>query len=607
MTQYLKPEDEKQNITFNPSKKYIDTVNRVYQRFTDMKTERDKVRREFDYRTLKEYVQDGMDAYNGIVSDEVRASKEDWQSMMWDHETRGKVKTLLSMIVSSRPFISLIGENDSDNDYANDLFDVYEDTHRKENGQYKLYLQALSAACKGTVIVEEIYQEEKRTIKEINKIDHETGQISFIEKDIIVGGYGHVKANIVNLLDFYPNENSPDIKHDCCVLKLYTRKAFLNKYGKYPHANLVSEGIWGGDFDDIEYRSVSSNKDELIEVIRYYNEDYDEFVILANGVWLNPQIADAIAPIPFDHHRLPFAKTVCELADENCFYGKHFPDLLSGEQETRNALLRVMIDQEILAINKPILAGAGFEIDSTELYPGKIVKATGPLADIREMQMSGSTQSSFQLLQLLKRNSNENSSIDTVSQGVSSGGRKTAREAVILDENAKRISGTFQLFMYKLLWDRAELRIANIQQFYTQPVQYNVLKDKYGKPQIGLNGQPQVEPVMRKVPVLKPGKKPKWIEMKPEMRYAKLNVWLVEDYETALNKSARVEFASALLAEAKQNPLLSADEATLDYLQALGKNPERFYIKPKPQEMQMAAEGAIPQHNPAPPVNTNIQ
>ena len=82
---------------------------------------------------------------------------------------------------------------------------------------------------------------------------------------------------------------------------------------------------------------------ELIEVLKYYNEMYDEFVIVANGIWLNSQTKEKISPIPFDHHRLPFAKIVFELADEECFYGKSFPDILSGEQETRNALLRLMI------------------------------------------------------------------------------------------------------------------------------------------------------------------------------------------------------------------------------------------------------------------------
>lgn len=577
--QYLKEEDQPKVQDFNPSEKYIETVNRVYERFTAMRDDRNKRRREFDYRTLDEYVKDSMDAYNGIVSDEVRNSKEDWQSLMWDHETRGKVKAIISMVIAARPFVTLLGETDEDHKFSHDLFRVYEDTWRKENGSYQLYLQALSATNKGTVIVEETYREEKRKIKEISNIDHETGQITSEEKDIIVGGYGHVKSNIVPILDFYPNENSPEIEHDCCVVKLFSRKAFLNKYGKYPHAQMVTAGRYASENDDIEYEAVTQNKDELIEVIRYYNEDYDEFIILANGFWINPQKGDSIAPIPFDHHRLPFRKTVFELADENLFYGKSFPDILGGEQETRNALQRLMIDQEILAANKPIMIGEGFEIDSHELYPGKQMRIGGDIRQIREMPFTGASQSAMLLLRTLKTNANENSAIDSISQGVAGGGRKTAREAVILDENAKRISGTFQLFIYKLIKERAELRIQNIQQFYTQPIQYNVLKDKYGNVK-------KKTPVMRTVPIAQQGQEPRWITMTPEMRRANLSVWLIEDYELPMNKSTRIELSRALLDEAKGNPLISADEATIEYLTNIGKDPNKFYIKPQPQAQQ---------------------
>ena len=587
---------------YEPSEKVISVINRVFERFTSMKQERNKIRREFNNKTIIEYVNDSMDAYNGIVSDAIKNSKEDWQSLIWDHETRGKVKTIVAMITGARPFITLIGETEKDHDYAMDMFRVYEDTWKRENGAYKLYLQALSCACKGTVVVEEVYEEKKKKIKNITSVNQQTGKVKFSEKEIIVGGAGQVVSNIVPLLDFYPNENSTEIEHDCAVVKLYTKKSFMNNYGKFPGAEYVNNGIWGSDFDGILYKSLTNNKNEMVEVIKYYNEDFDEFVILANGVWLNPQDGDEIGPIPFDHHKLPFAKTVFEIADEECFYGKSFPDLLSGEQDTRNALLRLMIDQEVLAINKPILLGMGIEIDSYQLYPGKTIKMTGDIAQMKEMDMSGSTQSAFQLLQLFKTNSNENSSIDATAQGVHSG-RKTARETVILDENSKRISGTFMVMIYKLLFDRANLRIENIKQFYTKPIQYSVLKDKYGRDVEDSSGKKVKKPVYREIPVVQPGKVPLWINVTPEMKGCNWQIRLVEDFEVAMNRSTRVELAKALLDEAKANPLINADNSTIDYLEALGKNPDKYYLKPQPQAQQFQEGQEIPPMNPgmAPP------
>lgn len=595
--------EEQKLLDYLPTDKEVKVVNRVFERFIRMKDERDKIRREFDNRTLTEYVNDSMDAYNGIVSDELKATKEDWQSLIWDHETRGKVKTIVAMITGTRPFISLIGVSESDHEYASDMLEVYDDSWKKENGAYKLYKQALSAACKGTVIVEEMYVEDKVKRKKIISVNQQTGQIKFKEKEVIKDGYGCVRSEIVPLLQFYPNENSAEIEHDCAILKLYTEKAFQNKFGKYTNAQYVKPGIFisGISQDEILYKSVAQNKKDLIEVIRYYNEDLDEFVILANGFWINPQDGDEVAPIPFDHKKLPFAKTVFELADEECFYGKSFPDLLGGEQETRNALLRLMIDQEVLSINKPVMLGMGIEIESYELYPGKVIKMTGDLSQARELDLSGSNQSAFQLLSLLKGNSNENSSIDPTAQGVHSG-RKTAREAVILDENSKRISGTFQVFIYKLLFDRASLRIPNIQQFYTKPLQYSVLKDKYGNNVLNSDGKTsKTGPVYRKIPVVKPGKQPLWINMDPAMKGANFQIRLVEDFEVSQNRSYRIEIAKSLLDESKLNSLISADNATIDYLESLGKNPDKYYLKPTKQAIKFQNEQGIPPKNPMPP------
>lgn len=588
------------DTSYIPSKKETEVINRVFTRYQRMQSERDNTRREFDGMTLTQYVNNSMDAYNGIVSNELKAAKEDWQSIIWDHKTRGKVKTVIAMIIGTRPFMSIFGKNEKSNEYASDVFEVYEDSWKNENGSYKLYLQALSACCKGTVIVEEIYDETKIKQKEIVSVDQQTGQIKFKEKEVIKDGVGHVKVNIVNLLNFYPNENSAEIEHDCCVVNIYSEKAFENKFGKYPNAQYVKPGVFisGNDQDKILYTSIAQNKSNLIEVIRYYNEDLDEFVILANGFWINPQ-GEEVSPIPFDHKKLPFAKTVFELADEECFFGKSLPDLMRGEQDADNALLRLMIDQEILNVNKPILLGMGIEIESYQLYPGKTIKMTGPIEQMKEMDMTGASQSGFQLLQLLKGNSDINTSIDPTAQGVHSG-RKTARETVILDENSKRNSGPFQLHIYKLLLDRAVLRVENIKQFYTQPLQYSVLSGKYG---VTLNskGKTKTKPKYREITVTKSGKVPQWIKVKPEIKGCDFEIRFVEDFEVTDNRSYRIEMSKALLDEAKANPLINADEATIEYLESIRKNPDRFYIKPKPQDMQFQNQQGLPPKNPMPP------
>jgi len=596
--------DQKGDAIFNPSSKEVETVQRVKTRFFAMKQERDKVRHEFDGRTLKQYVEDSSDAYNGIVSEEVKATKDDWQSLIWDHKTRGKVKTIVSMIIGSRPFISLVGTNREHDAFAREMLDTYEDSLKKEQGSYKLFLQALSATIKGTVIVEEMYVEEKVKRKEIISVDHETGQVKYREVDAIKGGVGRVECDIVPILDFYPNETSAEIEHDCIVVKSYSKKAFMNKYGKYPNAEFVNRGNVYFDFNDEKYKEQPISKSDLVEVLSYYNEDWDEHIIIANNIWLNKQDADGTSPLPFDHKRLPFTKTVFELADEKAFYGKSLPDLMRGEQDPTNALERLQVDREILSLNRGFILGAGVEIDSYELYPGVVRKLTGgnpniPInQQVLEQEIGGANQSGFQLLQLLRNNSDTNTSIDATAQGVHSG-RKTARETVILDENSKRNSGPFQIHVYKLLFDRATLRISNIKQFYTAPLQQRFLKDKQGTDTLDAEGKKiPTGKQYREITVERPGKNTKWFTIRPGMKDANFELRFVEDYEMPQSQSARMELAKARLDESKTNPLLNADECTIDYLEAMRSDPGRFYLKPTPQAMNFQAGQGLPPENP---------
>lgn len=582
---------------YNPSEKVRETAQRVYQRFLDMQTERDKARREFGGRTLRQYVQDSLDLYNGVISDEVRASKEEWQSLTWDHVTRGKVKILIAMIIGMQPALSIIGKTKKANKYAKDLYDIYEDSLYQENAKYKLYLEALSAAIKGTVIVEEQYNEQKVTRKEIVKQDQETGEIEYRETAAIKTGVGRCESKIVPLLNFYPNENSAEIKHDCIVLDKLTKKQFLDKYGKYKDADKVHSGVYYNGVKT-EYQTKTILDVDLIDVIRYYNEDFDEYIILANGVWINYQKGEKPACIPFNHKSLPFRKTVFELADEECFYGKSLPDIIQGEQDARNALERLMIDREILSLSRGFILGTGVELSSTALYPGVHINMTGgqpgvPIdQQVKEMSFSGANQSAFQMLQMLRSNADVNTSVDTIAHGVSGGGRKTARESVILDENSRRSSGPFLVHIYKLIRDLAELRIENIKQFYTQPLHYKPILDVKGNEIEGYE-----KPVYREIAIKEPGQDPRWLTIKPEIKGFDFHIRFVEDVEPSKSRSTRIEMARVVLDESKTNPLISADEATINWLLETGQDPEKFYLKPTQEAIDFQNQQSVPLPN----------
>ena len=569
---------------YEPSKKATEVVSRVIKRYDDMRTWRNDPRRCFDGRTLESYVNDNVDAWNGIVPDDIRSTKDEWQSLIVDNKTRGKIKAVVALVVASRPYLGIIGEEQKWNKDAPMIKRIYDDTYKAEYGSYKLYLQALSALIKGTVIVEELFEKQSKKVKEITGVNLDTGKVSFSEKKVTDKGF--CRSKIVPILNFYPNENYAEIKEDCIVVENLSMDRFANKYGSYENAEYVKAGVSLHDVERMVYKTIEPDPTKLVQTIKYYNEILDEFIILANGIWINAQDGESICPIPYNHKRLPFTKMVHELADEEEFYGKAFPDLMAGEQETINAILRMMIDQEVLSIHKPIVLGEGTEMESYQLYPGKTYKTTGDVTQIKELGLTGASQSSFSLINFLEQRADVNTSVDTAAQGVGGTTRRTAREVIVLDENAKRMSGTFQKHLYKLLFDRAELRVPNIQQFYIMPIGKTELKDRDDQVVTTGSGDPIMRDKYREIATSIPGKGVKYFEIDPKALEGKFMIRYEEDFETPMTRSQRMQIAQAVLDESKQNPLLDADKATIEWLVGMGKDPEDLYIKPQPQQAQ---------------------
>jgi len=189
-----------------------------------------------------------------------------------------------------------------------------------------------------------------------------------------------------------------------------------------------------------------------VEILRYYNQDTDEFIIIVNGVWLNrirlPQEIDneIIMPIPFVHKRLPFWKSIYEPFGSDFFYGKSLPSKLSSMQDVLNILGNMLLDQGFLTIFAPILVGGTDTIDDEFLVPGRRI----PVDDVNNYKtLDMKTPNSFhQYILEYTKQVLEESSVDQVQQGVAGGGdRVTATEI----NEAAQGSGGKSLDYYKHL------------------------------------------------------------------------------------------------------------------------------------------------------------
>ena len=104
-----------------------------------------------------------------------------------------------------------------------------------------------------------------------------------------------------------------------------TESQFKMKFSNYKNALNVKPFVALGANEQRPYYYDYISRDitaQAVELIRYYNQDTDEFVLIANGVWLNPLPTDKIMPLPFKHKQLPFWKAIYEPFGSDFFYGK---------------------------------------------------------------------------------------------------------------------------------------------------------------------------------------------------------------------------------------------------------------------------------------------
>ena len=249
-------------------------------------------------------------------------------------------------------------------------------------------------------------------------------------------------------------------------------KDFKAEFASWKNTKYV---LPGGDLTDETFFSsfvseeIREQGSELVEVLRYYSREADEFVILANGVWVNPLNGEKVCPLPFTHKELPFFTIVFEPMASDFPYGKSLPDKMLHEQDAINALYNMMIDQAYVSIHRPLVTGDEDALDDVELVPGKVNYVGADTKNIMELDISGPGAAHFNMLQLL-HNSLEQTSVDSVQSG-QTGEAGTATEVRQASAAASRQFLLFLQFVFHGYKRQAKLRVSNILQFCTSPDQ----------------------------------------------------------------------------------------------------------------------------------------
>lgn len=460
---------------YKPSQAAQQVIQNTWQRYSEMRTNRDLSyrwfgkKRDSTYRTLIEYINVCEKRWN---SDGIpRTNLEEWQASVFKPETRNKIIAIISAVAQQRPKANFRGREKSDYLREQILRDLYDWSEDKDNGDEMSLYTMLDAIIHGTAVRYEGYEDCRKVIKELEPGEdgYDLYNIKFKEKVILEK---KLFTREVRLQDFYFGTLSTrrmKDQPDCVWRKVMRLNDFKREFNGWDESKYV---LPGGDLTDETFFSnftsdeVRERESELVEVLRYFSKEADEFVILANGVWINP-IGKKVSPIPFAHKKLPFFTVLFEPFASDFPYGKAAPDKYLGEQDAINALYNMLLDQTYVSVHKPLITGDEDFIDDVDLLPGKVNYIGADVANVQELQISPPSPTHFSMLQLL-HNSLQESSVDAAQQGISS----EAKTATAVRQAASAAARTFLLFLkfvYHGYKRKAELRTKNILQFLTSP------------------------------------------------------------------------------------------------------------------------------------------
>jgi len=389
--------------------------------------------------------------------------KADWQSKYFIPRTYGLVMASLSEFAINKPEIIVEPDTRADAMRVPYMRAVMYANWRKNRGNGELLYALLDALKLGISILEIGYRRDSRTIKEIDKYDPATEDITWKEKEIF--DFDDVYFEAVNPRYYWIDEGCSAIRkaNDCCRLYIYSEQTFHDIFDpKFPKAKQVKvQGQVTRDEFFKPFVGQGIGRDE-IGVYKYINKSKDTIWWIANGVLLN----DPEDPIPFHHKRLPYAEIKLSPYDKYTFYGLSLPRLIEDLQHEINTLRNMAIDQTHLNIFSPFFYSADEDLDESTFVvePGVGIPVTDPNSfNFFKQQPVG--PDAYNMMGKLDEDIRQATGFDLRLQGLPSGG--TATETAILKETALKRINLYLRFLEELnLPDFAELWGDTLQQFY---------------------------------------------------------------------------------------------------------------------------------------------
>jgi len=395
------------------------------------------------------------------------------------------VQNKIAEELSAMPDIRFMPVKQSDRGYVAPIKAAYNHSTANSRFNYNLYKCFLWKDITGTGIGREGYVQEVRTVFDLVPKKDKNGKfVKDAEGNPIMEKKARVHYDFDDLMltcidhrRFFPDARAEDMETARWTTEIeevdYDEWRMSAEYDdsliKENIDMVTPENIYSYNYPfGISYMSTEEQK-RIIEgqtssnrvlLVKHFDKLADAYYIVANGVLVRD------TPNPYAHKQIPYVRFVNyeELAS---FWGRSEYKVLKQNIEEQNFLSNNLADWSKININRPILVGAtDFEDEDIEFAPGAIWHL-GDVNQVKVMDLGDVPSGIFGLRDVLNSDIVAYTGIDP--RALSSSKEETATRSALKQEKfLKRIGMGLRLVDWTALEPFAKMRLANIQQFYSE-------------------------------------------------------------------------------------------------------------------------------------------
>lgn len=458
---------KKDTVSFyQPSEGVRNVTRAVYKDFELGNENLNKPRREFNDKSIAQEVDANQKAFNSYVPPRSQDPDESWRAQTVRPITRNKLISIAAHITSKTIFPNVFAQNDrdeEDKEAALVMRDLME--YVIENSMYeRVFIQAVIAALVDPMVIISVeFAQVMRTVKWMKEDGTWTKQEIL---DTVLSGFQMYIVPVKQLL--FANFFEPHIQRQRFLIRSkYIEHAEAEQiYGKKPNFKYVKAGVLAVFNEEVntfyEVRDPDL-EDRLDHEVVYYNRTKDLQLTFINGVLM----CDPEYPNQRADKMYPFAKGGYEpLGNGQCICYKSAANKLGSDQEIVDTLYNMVIDGTFMAMMPPLANYGGEEIDGSVYVPGSITEFSNPESKLELLTPKSDLRGGLEMITKVEQSMAE-SSQDNLRAGVSQGGERTAREVLVLEQNARAQLGLFRNMITFLVQDVGDLIVGDILQYMT--------------------------------------------------------------------------------------------------------------------------------------------